>query len=128
MIRKVNLNKDINQLIDITKIQFPKPRSKDFFLKYSDDFFYVLEEDKIKGFIIIQGRLLILITTKEKGKGIGKKLLDYAKDNFEDMWLRVRESNEAAIKFYENNGFVFKEKADSYYKNNENAIIMEWIK
>ncbi len=40
------------------------------------------------------------------GKGIGKRLLDKAKENRDFLWLTTHEPNKAAQRFYRREGFV----------------------
>ncbi len=53
----------------------------------------------------------IYILERAKGKGVGKKLLNWCFETarakgFESLWLGVWEQNSAALKFYEKIGFV----------------------
>ena len=59
----------------------------------------------------------ICVDEKSRGKGIGTKLLKYAKkfgkENCTDIYLTVNEENENAIKVYEEFGFKVKSIAYS---------------
>ena len=72
----------------------------------------------------------IVIKKSERRKGIGKlllnKIIEFAKqNNYERIFLEVNENNFPAIKMYENFYFVQKGFRKNYYKNSENAIIMD---
>ena len=45
-------------------------------------------------------------------------------DVVETVTLEVRKSNEAAIKLYEKNGYVFVVNKKAYYSNGEDAVYM----
>ena len=66
------------------------------------------------GFMGIENRKLEMLFIKnyERGKGLGKKLLNYGIDNYNINELAVNEDNPNAKGFYEHMGFVV-------YKRNE---------
>lgn len=78
---------------------------------------------------------LLNIAVKEhfRKKGVGSLLLKglisrCCAKKIENIWLEVRESNEAAIKFYFSKGFKEVGKRNSYYKNPvENALLMSYV-
>lgn len=64
-----------------------------------------------------------------QGKGIGKKLLDYAIDlarsgKIGRISLEVRKNDLKVIRFYENAGFKFTDELPDYYMKGENGIRM----
>lgn len=71
---------------------------------------YVYEENNIiKGFIsIIEGEFIgaLFVDSKSQNKGIGKKLMTYVKDNYNNLSLTVYKENENAVNFYINQGFL----------------------
>lgn len=71
---------------------------------------YVYEENNIiKGFIsIIEGEFIgaLFVDSKSQNKGIGKKLITYVKDNYNNLSLAVYKENENAVNFYINQGFL----------------------
>lgn len=70
---------------------------------------HVLEVDgTVVGFISMIDDYLaaLFISPNEQGKGYGKILLDYVKDQKESISLQVYQENESAIRFYEKNGFI----------------------
>ena len=72
----------------------------------------------------------VAVAKEFQKKGIGKVLVDFvleniAKDNFQIVFLEVRESNLPAIKLYEKCDFIKISKRKKYYKNPvEDAILM----
>ncbi|WP_339726128.1 ribosomal protein S18-alanine N-acetyltransferase [uncultured Paraglaciecola sp.] len=74
----------------------------------------------------------IVVGAAHRGKGVGKSLLQHLMDhcnqhNIQQIWLEVRESNAAAIKLYDNAGFIVVEQRVNYYpseKGKEDALIM----
>ncbi|SFB39000.1 N-acetyltransferase [Clostridium frigidicarnis] len=70
---------------------------------------YVYEESNIiKGFIsIIEGEFIgaLFVDSKSQNKGIGKKLIDYVKNNYNNLSLAVYKENKNAVNFYINQGF-----------------------
>ncbi len=76
----------------------------------------------------------IAVTENERGKGIGKALVDFvlltSKTNgMSEIWLEVRESNASAIALYEKKGFEHIETRKHYYATSagkEHAKIMKW--
>lgn len=89
---------------------------------------YVYEHDnKIKGFIGLDNGYIagIFVCNTYQSQGIGKKLLDKAKDIYSVLSLNVYEKNNNAIKFYEREGFLIKEKQTDV-NNNENEYVMIW--
>ena len=60
------------------------------------------------------------------GYGLLRQMIRLCEDNgHTELTLEVRESNTAAIKLYENNGFVTEGVRKHYYEDNgENALIM----
>lgn len=73
----------------------------------------------------------IAISVNHRKKGIGAKLLNTflqfcRKSNIQSVFLEVRESNEAAIKFYLNNNFQIVGKRNNFYiLPTENALVMK---
>lgn len=74
----------------------------------------VAETGKLIAFMGIQnGRLeMLFITPEERGKGIGKKLLQYGVENYGIFEVTVNEQNPQAVGFYEHMGFKTYKRTD----------------
>lgn len=70
---------------------------------------YVYEDEVIKGFVcVIQQEIRKLyVDSFFQNEGIGKKLLDFAKEQLNANQLWALEKNTKALRFYERNGFHF---------------------
>lgn len=94
-----------------------------------------VEKDKIIGFLLyslIYDRIEIEqfeVTTKERRKGIGNKLLNYLVEKYQDnniknITLEVKEDNIVAINLYKKYGFKKVSTREKYY-DGINGILME---
>ena len=94
-----------------------------------------VEKDKIIGFLLyslIYERIEIEqfeVITKERGKGIGDKLLKYLIEKYQDtdiknITLEVKEDNIVAINLYEKYGFKKVSTREKYY-DGINGLLME---
>ncbi|WP_425879558.1 ribosomal protein S18-alanine N-acetyltransferase [Acinetobacter sp. TWP2-2-3] len=95
-------------------------------------------QGQVAGFCILQpvldeaNLLLMAINPAQQGQGLGYQLLEASvamlKNNPVQIFLEVRESNQAAIKLYEKSGFHQIDLRKNYYPNangsREHAIIM----
>ena len=93
---------------------------------------YVYEDDateEIVGFIGLMDTFVAGLFVKDgmQSKGIGKHLIDYAKDQKEQLSLTVYQKNERAVRFYQREQFV---AADEQVDENTNATeyVMAWDK
>ena len=69
---------------------------------------YVYENDKkIQGFIGLNGEYIegIFVAAEMQSRGIGKLLLDYAKDRKSKLLLKVYQKNTRTVRFYQREGF-----------------------
>ncbi len=68
----------------------------------------VIDDHGIKGFIGIQEGYIAGIFIKPNliSKGYGSKLINYAKENYEQLTLDVYEKNVNAVNFYKKHGFI----------------------
>lgn len=85
------------------------------------------ENDIILGFIGIMDNYIagIFIDKKYRSKGIGYKLLEDAKNRYNNLTLDVYDKNIDAINFYKRNNFIeISRKLDD--ENNEVELKMEW--
>lgn len=87
------------------------------------------EEDTIQAFVGLMDNYIagIFVSNKMQSKGIGKKLLNYCKNNLDELVLDVYQKNERAVQFYLREGFVItEEKIDENTKEIEYE--MKWKK
>ena len=100
---------------------------KNEYLKKAETYVYV-ENDEIKGFISLLNNEYIgaLFVRKEyRKKGVGRKLVNFVKNKYEKLVLKVYEKNINAILFYVSLGFV-NQKIQIDKETNEKEYIMEW--
>ncbi|WP_077369648.1 ribosomal protein S18-alanine N-acetyltransferase [Anaerosalibacter sp. Marseille-P3206] len=131
----------IDDVIEIEKISFTTPWSKDsFVVEITQNMlakYVVAEADgKIVGYggiwlIIDEGHITNIAVHKDyRGLGIGKKIIEGLIDvcsvrNIRAMTLEVRKSNEVAKNLYKQYGFKEYGIRPKYYADdNEDAIIM----
>lgn len=89
---------------------------------------YVWEEEKeIMGFAGVTDSYLagIFVKERERSKGIGKKLLDQIKREYDHLSLHVYEKNERAVRFYMREGFTVQGK-ETDENTGEPEYLMEW--
>lgn len=96
----------------------------------------VAEDDRVCGFIV--GREVareweienIAVSREARRRGLGSRLLSQFLDRVRarggtEVYLEVRESNQAARKLYEKSGFVEAGRRKSYYQNpTEDALLL----
>lgn len=91
---------------------------------------YVYElEGNVAGFVGLMDHYIagIFIKKELQSKGVGKKLLEYCKKEFEELSLQVYQKNTRAVNFYLREGFaIVKEQRDE--NTNEVEYVMEWKK
>lgn len=102
-------------------------RVKEHYLLNSKTYVY-LENNEIQGFISLleTGYIgALFVNYKDKRKGIGRKLINYCKENNNKLFLRVYEKNIDAILFYVAMGFKNK-KIQIDKETGEKEYEMEW--
>lgn len=120
MIRKLE-GKDIDRVMDIwlkstTKAHyFISPEYwKDNYNKVKNEYipksktFVCQEENDIKGFISIISHNYIgalFVAIENQGHGVGEKLLNYVKKDYESLVLSAYSDNFIAVNFYKKNDF-----------------------
>ena len=80
---------------------------------------------KIKGFIsVIDSNFIgaLFVDTKSQGSGIGKSLVKYVKNKYENIELAVYKDNKKAVEFYKKEGLkIIKEQ------ENEDSGHLEYL-
>lgn len=134
------LAEDLDQVVEIEKASMPSPWSRELFeaeLKRDLARYFVAEEEgRVAGYLgyweVPQEAHIINLAVAPafRNRGIGGKMLEYCmefarKKGAQLATLEVRESNEAARRMYEKNGFRFVAVRKKYYSDNqEDAIVM----
>ena len=102
---------------------------KNYYISNSDTYVYV-EKEEVKGFIsVFQNNYIgaLYVKQQEQRKGIGRKLINYCKEKYENLELKVYDKNGNAIAFYMAMGF---KNAGVQIDSNtgEKEYIMQWKK
>lgn len=102
---------------------------KNYYISNSDTYVYV-EKEEVKGFIsVFQNNYIgaLYVKQQEQRKGIGRKLINYCKEKYENLELKVYDKNGNAIAFYMAMGF---KNAGIQIDSNtgEKEYIMQWKK
>ena len=91
---------------------------------------FVYEDNNIiQGFVGLMGSYIagIFINKNCQSLGLGKKLLDYIKENHSELSLCVYKKNVRGVKFYLRESFVVvKEQLDE--NTGETELVMKWTK
>jgi len=116
------------------KVGYSKRQIEHLILNANSDCLVEKQDGVIRAFLIItyrQGSLTCNIETIDvdpafKNRGIGLKLLQAAEIDMKRRGMRcsqleVSEGNEAALKVYQNAGYIFKERIEGYYKFEHNG-------
>ncbi len=117
---------DLKQVQAISNDSLKSPHSIEYFRKRLSDFFYCLRDgDIVYGFIIVKNNNidLLAVDKSERGKGYGKVIVEMVADEFENLTLKVRESNVPARKLYKRAGFLEVGFSEKKYKNGERGVI-----
>ena len=131
---------DVQVVVEIENLVQSHPWTKKQFEEAVNGYLStVIEQDhQVVGFCILQpvldeaNLLLMAIHPNQQGKGLGFKLLDESiallKNNPVQIFLEVRESNQAAIALYEKSAFHQIDLRKNYYPKKEggreHAVIM----
>ena len=100
---------------------------------------WIAEEDgRMAGFAIVDwnkekpGLIAYLqtieVTPEQRGRGVGRELLDRAEASARDagavsIWLHVDEKNSLAVRIYETHGYSCKGRQEDYYAEGRAALI-----
>lgn len=134
---------DIDPISTIENASFSDPWPKGGFeplLRAPHCLFLVAEETPgtLSGYSVArwvedEAELLnIAVADKQRGRGIGGKLLDYLMESLEKkgirhIFLEVRDSNTAARELYRSRGFRELSRRTGYYRRpTEDAIVLAW--
>ncbi|WP_420540040.1 N-acetyltransferase [Paenibacillus polymyxa] len=99
------------------------------YLPLTQNYVIIQDDHTIGGFIsMLDGYLAALfIRVDSQRKGHGKLLLDWVKKQYEEIHLKVYQSNTKAFNFYTKNGFTIQgESVDA--ETGEKEFVMVWTK
>ena len=141
-VRKM-VDEDLEQVLELENECFKEPWTKQQWLYELHDnpvnvILVLVDENKIIGFnnymITFNSATIsqIAVSKAYRRQGLAKRLLKEMEDSFikdgddkvETITLEVRETNQAAIALYENDGYEVITKKRHYYKDGEDAIYM----
>lgn len=71
---------------------------------------------------------MLFISSKERGKGIGKQLLHYGMKNYEIKEVTVNEQNPQAVGFYDHMGFMTYKRTDHDEEGNPYPLLYMRLK
>ncbi len=127
--------KDLEPIVEIEKESFDHPYSPYIFEKFlgSDIFLLAEVDEKVVGYIMgdIRGEYGLLVSIAVlpdfRREGIGTRLIDELIERMDvpSLRLTLRPHNRGAFDFYKNMGFRYVGVIKDYYKNDDNAIVME---
>lgn len=85
----------------------------------------IIDHEQIKGFMGINGQKveILFINAKARGKGYGRKLLNYGMQKLNIDELAVNEQNPKAVGFYEHMGFKVVERSATDDQSNPYPIL-----
>ena len=127
---------DLDRALEIARDSLSWPWPKNEFEKYLEDSFAAEEDGRMIGLIVgkvlkNQGVIkLIAVEQNYRGKGIGKKLVEYLLNYFKENGARIviarsRTGNENGISFLKNLGFGIVKTIEKYYLNGDDAYLMK---
>jgi len=99
---------------------------KNMYIPSSNTFVYE-DNNQLLGFISLVDNYIaaIFVATNVQGKGIGQKLMQFAKNKFSNLQLGVYAKNYQAIEFYRKQGFkIILETIDE--PTGEIEVVMEF--
>ena len=91
---------------------------------------YVYEKNQeIQGFVGLNDEYIegIFVSNEMRSHGIGKALLNYAKNKRNKLFLNVYQKNVRAIAFYQREGFKI-QNSDFDEATKEKEYVMAWLK
>lgn len=134
---------DLGRVYNIERRSFKDPYHVLFLMNlydlYPEGFFVVEKNGMVIGYVISReversGHVVaIAVAEDHRRNGIGGVLMRRVAEHFlsvdvKHLWLEVRVSNEAAIKFYKSLGFGEQTVMKGYYSDGEDAVILErWL-
>ena len=86
----------------------------------------IIDHEQIKGFMGINGQKveILFINAKARGKGYGRKLLNYGMQKLNIDELAVNEQNPKAVGFYEHMGFQTYKRSECDEQGNPYPLLI----
>ncbi|WP_025685099.1 N-acetyltransferase [Paenibacillus maysiensis] len=102
---------------------------EDKYLPLAQNYVIIQDDHTIGGFVsMIDGYLAALfIRVGSQRKGYGKLLLEWVKKQYDQIQLKVYQSNTKAFNFYTKNGFIIQEESVDP-ETREKEFIMVWTR
>lgn len=131
---------DLDGVMAIEQVSYPTPWRREHFQQeiYSHTSFpcVAVLDEMVVGYVCLMSLfeeaqiLNIAVAPQQRGRGVARMLLELAvstarERGAEVLVLEVRESNAAAIRLYEEFGFVRYFVRKGYYEGKEDALLME---
>ncbi len=131
---------DLSRVYQIETESFKDPYHPIFLMNlyelYSDTFFVAEWAGRITGYIIARkvgdkGHIIAIAVARDfRNRGIGRVLMEtvekaLVEKGVREIWLEVRVSNKAAIKFYRKLGYCEAGVQELYYADGEAALILK---
>jgi [ribosomal protein S18]-alanine N-acetyltransferase len=129
---------DLGAVSEIEELCFDDPYPQYFFSQLAEanpeTFFVAVLDAKIVGYAIIdrwadhEHLISIAVHPEQRRKGIAQQLLTRLESrlsNERPIRLEVRRNNKPAIQFYTKNGYSYVGVEERYYRDGEDALIME---
>lgn len=133
---------DLSRVYEIERRSFKDPYPALFLMNlyetYPETFLVAEENGAVVGYVIsrmvnVSGHVLaIAVEPGRRYRGIGRVLMNAVTERLrefgmKDIYLEVRISNTAAVKFYKKLGFEERGIIRSYYSDGEDAVILKKI-
>lgn len=135
-------SRDLSRILEIEQASFgPDAWDRNLFLEYSrrcpDLFLVARRARRIRGYTITcttqkDAELVsIAVDPRDRLRGVGRAMLDETLAQLRSLrlrtwWLMVETSNDAAIRFYEDYGFVRARRTKRYYGAKRDAWRMKF--
>jgi [ribosomal protein S18]-alanine N-acetyltransferase len=129
---------DLEAVSRIEEACFDDPYPQYFFAQLAEanpeTFLVALFEEEIVGYAIIDGwadhdhLISIAVHPEHRRKGVAQALLDRLESRLSGkrpVRLEVRRNNTPAVQFYTKNGYRYVGVEERYYRDGEDALIME---
>ena len=136
-VRKV-LPGDMDRIMELENSCFDEPYPRYFLEQLAianpDTFLIAVTEGRILGYAVVDRwedhdhLLSIAVSGEHRRRGIGQRLLSALNATLgsqRPMRLEVRKSNRAAVQFYLKNEFTETGREEGYYRDGEDALLME---